>query len=127
MPRFRSKLALNHVQKILNDAGYQTWACHRTRVQLIALLTIAVNQIAAASRRPVWRVYETLGVSLRYTLRGGHFRPKTVRTLWAGKRLEGEKAMTADGRCSRCPCCGRMLPEDLPPVEEIGRNVERET
>ena len=120
MHRSQSKLRLQHVQQILSDAGYQTWATHRTRHQLIAALTIIVNQISAGTGRPVWKIWETALVCLRYTLKGTRFDPSKVRRMWARWPVDGERKRPIDDDADPkvCPCCGRPLSDDLPDLRE---------
>ena len=121
MHRSQSKLRLQHVHQILSDAGYQTWAIHFTRQNIIMLLAILVNQVAAVTHRPVWRVYRRLLAVREYTLKGGRFSPAVVRSLWARMLVDGgdgERRSDGDTDPKVCPCCGRPLPDDLPDLRE---------
>ena len=118
------KTETRHWRAILSDAGYCPIITHRTRSQLIVLLTIAVNQIAYATRRPCWRVYQLIRDRAVYMRFGARFIPWNSSSLRAWLRGEGEsseeRALEPDGDVvidkepDRCPCCGRPL-EPLDP------------
>ena len=109
----KNKLA--ELRSMLTDAGYELIFTHRTRTELVAILTIAVNQIAAGTGRSVWHVHDAIGRTFRYLRRGVHFGPGHIRPIRAGRQLDGGRG----GECrdddgTVCPCCGRPLPDDLP-------------
>lgn len=121
MHRPKSKLVLNQIQQILSNAGYQIWATHRTRAQLVGMLTILVNQVAAATGRPVWRIYWSLLVAMQCTLKGRRFAPHVVKAMWARMPVDGGGAAgrpVVDREPERCPCCGAPL-EPLDPAKSL--------
>ena len=111
MHRCLSKTMLAQMTKMLNEAGYTTWPTHRTRRELVALLVILVNQVAAATGRSVWQVRDAVRIALRCTLRGSHFAPWTVRAMWARMPEDGGRGGEhRDDQALVCPCCGQRIP-----------------
>ena len=127
------KTELNHWKTMLSDAGYQPIITHRTRSQLIVLLTIAVNQIAFATKRPCWLVYQLIRDRAVYLRFGARFLPWNSSSLRAWRRVEGETAaetteerdgVVVDRMPDHCPCCGAPLETWTPQESPHSGGVE---
>lgn len=115
------RLKLADLLSILSDAGYELIFTHRTRAELVAILTIAVNQIAHATDQQVWKVYRRLRDRLLYLRRGERFIPKNSASLraWRPGDEDGSPDDYDDGRPSVCPCCGQVIPDEGPHRGEL--------
>ena len=111
------------MEQIFQNAGYQVWQCHLTRIHLLGVVFIAVNQIAAAKRLHPYAVWRTLCTIFLQTLKGTHFSPDRVRQIWALVQREGEGedgdvkeiAPWLSGAVERgeeCPLCGAPMETD---------------
>lgn len=117
------QIKYKHAEQILNDAGYQTWPCHSTRIAILAMLYIACNQIAAAKGITAKQVYDCIYMVLCLALRGNHFDPRRIRANWARAQRGREREEGEETVADKCPVCGRPVAGGLPTADQISAEL----